>query len=114
MCALVVWAAETNWSATKGGFGRPSPFRLTARAVASVAVDLHEPFVRDAEVVGDLVQDDAPNLALEDRLVPAREALQRASEDRDLVRQRARVVAAARRQRHALVQPEQRMSGRRL
>ena len=52
----------------------------------SVAVELDEALVADPEVVGDLVQDDAFHLALEPRRVAAVEPLERAAEDRDLVR----------------------------
>jgi hypothetical protein len=62
----------------------------------------------------DLVQDDVPDLAAQQlRVVPV-EALERAAVDRDLVRERARVVAAPSRERDALVQAEQRLPRRRL
>jgi multiple sugar transport system ATP-binding protein len=79
-----------------------------------VAVDLDEPLVADPEVVRDLVQHDAPHLGAEQVVAPAVEALERAAEDRDLVRQRAGVVGAAARQRDALVEAEQRAPSRRL
>src|SRR3954451_13536154 len=90
------------------------PALRTRRLYRSVAVDFHQPLVADPEVVRDLVQHDPPHLAPQDLRVTAGEPLERTAVDRDLVGERAGVVGAAPRQRHALVEPEQRPSGRRL
>ena len=80
----------------------------------SVAVDLDQPLVADAEVVGDLVQHDVPDLPGQQLGIVPVEALERAAVDRDLVRERARVVDAPARERDALVEAEQRLPRRRL
>src|SRR5438132_12573967 len=80
----------------------------------SVTVDLDQALVADPEMMGDLVQDDAPDLPLEPTAVVPVEALERAAVDRNLVRQRARVAAAAPRQRNPLVEAEERLPRRRL
>jgi hypothetical protein len=62
----------------------------------------------------ELVQHDAANLAPQAVGIRAVEAYERVAVDRDLVRQDAAVVTAAPRERNALVQAEQRLSGGRL
>jgi hypothetical protein len=65
-------------------------------------------------MVRDLVQHDVPDLAAQQLRVVSVEPFERATIDRDLVRKCAGVVAAPSRERHALVEPEQRPAGRRL
>src|SRR5487761_107098 len=77
----------------------------------SIAAELDEPFVADPEVVGHLVPDDVAHLAAQQLCVGSVQALERAAVDRDLVRQRALVAARAPRQRHSLVQAEERHTG---
>src|SRR5436190_9419001 len=79
-----------------------------------VAVEFAQPVVADPEVVGDLVQDDPPDLRLQERWVVAVQPLEREPVDRDLVRRHAGVAGRPARERDPLVQPEQRHSGRRL
>src|SRR5262249_55423681 len=80
----------------------------------SVAVDFDQTVVADTEIVCDFVADDAAHLALEAAELASAETEQRPTEDRDLVRVRPRVEDALLRQRHALVEPEQRLSVGRL
>ena len=79
-----------------------------------VAVDLDQPLVADAEVVCDLVQHNVPDLLAEQFRVMSGGAFERATVDRDLVRQRPAVVTAPSRERHALVETEQSLTRRRL
>src|SRR6266576_3979480 len=79
-----------------------------------VAVDLDQTVVADSEKENDLVQHHSLHLPAKDVLVSSVEALQRAAVDRDLVRERPRVEAAASRQRDALVEAEQRLASGRL
>ena len=80
----------------------------------SVAVELDETLVADAEVVRDLMHDDVAD-GRDERLGISREtAFERAAEDRDLVRRHGGIPARAARQRHALVEAEEREAGRRL
>src|ERR671936_2191110 len=81
------------------------------QSTALIAVELVEALVADAEVVRDLVQDDAADLVAENRMVAAVQPLERAAVDRDLVRRHGPVRARARRQRNAVVQAEQRLPG---
>ena len=74
--------------------------------------ELLEPLVADPEVVGNLVQHHAPDLAAQTFSIGAVEALERPAVDRDLVRQDAAVTASPSRQRNALIEPEQRLAGR--
>ena len=78
----------------------------------SVRVDLVQAIVADAEVVRDLVPDDARDALAQVRFVGG-DALQRAAEDHNAVGQRHVVVRAAARQRHAAVDPEQHAPHRR-
>src|ERR671931_1488634 len=78
-----------------------------------VTVDLEQAFVADAEMVGELVEDDSPDLAAQQlRVVPV-EPHERAAVDRDLVREDAAVVAAPGREGNALVEAEQALPARR-
>jgi hypothetical protein len=80
----------------------------------SVPVELDQPLVADSEVMRELVQDDAANLAAQAFGIRAVEAHERRTVDRDLVRQDAAVVTATPRERYALIEAEQRLSGGRL
>src|SRR6266566_1303729 len=111
---------ETPEGGTRSSSHRAAGLPARALTVAvpletriSVAIDLDQALVADPEVVGDLVQHDAPHLPAKHLLVLSVEALQRAAVDRDLVRERAGVEAAAPRQRDALVEAEQRLAARR-
>ena len=79
-----------------------------------VAVDLDQPLVTDAEVVCNLVQHNVPDLPAEQFRVVSVEALERATVDRDLVREHPAVVTAPSRERHAPVETEQSLPWRRL
>jgi len=79
-----------------------------------VAAELLETLVADSEMVSDLVQHYPPDLAPQALPIGAVQALERPAVDRDLVRQDTAVTAAPSRQRNALIQPEQRLPGRRL
>src|SRR5262249_43522969 len=68
----------------------------------------------DAEVVGLLGRAGPPHLLAQRLVIGAVETLERAAVDRDLVRQRAGVEAASPCQRDALVEPQQRLTVRRL
>ncbi len=59
--------------------------RPAGRRPRSVSVELDEPVVADPEVVSDLVQDDALDLAPQPFQVGAVQSLERAAEDSDLV-----------------------------
>ena len=65
-------------------------------------------------MVGDLVKNDAPDLAAQTLAIGAVETLERPAVDRDLVGQDAGVPASPPRQRNALIEPEQRLAWRRL
>jgi len=64
-------------------------------------------------MVGDLVQDDVPDLSSETVTVTAREPLDRAAKDRHLVRQHTRIPATSTSQRYAAIQTQQGLAGRR-
>src|SRR5713226_2963490 len=103
-------------------FGPPDSTTLNSQLLeqflalrgSSVAVDLDQTLVADAEVVRDLVQHDMPDLPAEQLSVVSVETFERAAVDRDLVRERAAVVAAPAGKRHTLVEAEQRLPRRRL
>jgi len=80
----------------------------------SVAVDLDQSFVADPEVVRELVQDDPAYLAPQPFGIEAAETQERPAVDRDLVRQHRAVLAAAPRERDALIEAEQRPARGRL
>jgi len=65
-------------------------------------------------VVSNLVEHNSPDLAAQTLPIGAVEALERSAVDRDLVRQGAGVPASPSCQRNALIEPEQRLAGRRL
>ena len=94
-------------AAEDAGLSVPAP-----QCQALVAVELEEPLVADAEVVRDLVEHHPPHLPHE--LVARVQPLERPAVDGDLVRRHRRVRARAHGQRDALVEAEQRQSGRRL
>ena len=79
-----------------------------------ITIELDEALVADAEMVRDLVEHDAADLLAQPVAVGAVEADERIAVDRDLVGRDARVLAASLRQRHALVEPEERRAGCRL
>jgi len=79
-----------------------------------VPAHLLESLVADAEMMGNLVEHDVQDLAAQSRRIGAVDALERAAVDRDLVRQGAGVPASPPCQRNALIEPEQRLTGRRL
>ena len=79
-----------------------------------VPTKLLETLVADPEMVRYLVEHHAPDLAPQTLPVGAVEALERPAVDRDLVRQDTAVTASPSRQRNALIQPQQRLPGRRL
>jgi hypothetical protein len=65
-------------------------------------------------VVRDFVEHDVNDIAAQQLGIVSVEALERATVDRDLVRQRAGVIDPAPRERDALVEAEQRLPRRRL
>src|SRR2546426_9030694 len=65
-------------------------------------------------MVSDLLEHHAPDLAAQTFPIGAVEAFERPAVDRDLVRQDAAVTASPSRQRNALIEPKQRLAGRRL
>src|SRR6266702_527133 len=77
-----------------------------------VAVDLDQPLVADAEVVGDLVQHDVPYPFAQQLGIVSVEPFERAAVNRDLVRERPAVADAAPRERHALIEAEERPAPR--
>ena len=79
---------------------------VAARHQYLIAVELDEPLVADAEVMRDLGQHHALDLALQALGILAVETFERAAVDRDLVRRNAAVIAASARQRHTLIQTE--------
>src|SRR5262249_18328865 len=113
----VLWHVDATH--TKGLASHPAAYRgQGARALpasaASVAPELEQPLVADAEVVSQLVQDDAADLRGQLRRVAAGAPLDRPAVDRDFVRQRERVPLRALREWDALVEPEQAPARRRL
>src|SRR4051794_8327458 len=64
--------------------------------------------------MSDFVEHHASNLTAETLAIGAVETLQRPAVDRDLVRQNARVPASPTCQRNTLIEPKQRLAGRRL
>lgn len=65
-------------------------------------------------MVRDLMEHHPPDLTAQTLPIGAVQPLERPAVDRDLVRQDAGVAASPSRQRNALVEPEQRLPGRRL
>jgi hypothetical protein len=68
--------------------------RLRQRVRDSVTIDFDQTLVADSEVMRDLVEDDASHLAAEQLRVVSVETHERATVDRDLVRQHSAVVTA--------------------
>jgi hypothetical protein len=77
-----------------------------------IAPELLEPLVADSEMVRDLVQHDAPDLPAQTLAIGTVESLERPAIDGDLVREYSGVAAPASCQRDALVEAEQRLTGR--
>ncbi len=77
-------------------------------------MELSQSRVADAEVVCDLMENDAPNLPAQAGGIATVEALERSAVDRDLVGRDSGVRASAPRVRDALVEAEKRHAGRRL
>jgi hypothetical protein len=112
----VVWDADETFGKLTGLLRKEySDIETPTWAEAgSVAVELDEPLVRDAEVMRDFVQHDAPDRVLQALRVASVQALQRSAEDRDLVGQRAGVEGTAVRERHTLVEAQEGHARRRL
>jgi hypothetical protein len=89
-------------------------FEIVTGLQSLVAPDLLETLVADPEVVSNFVEHDSPDLAAQTLPIGAVEALEWPAVDRDLVRQGAGVPASPSCQRNALIEPEQRLAGRRL
>src|SRR6266540_6646049 len=107
VATLVLKKRSVSTSVAKT-FGEP------AADVDLVASHLFEALVADPEVVSNLVEHDSPDLAAQTLAIGAVEALERSAVDRDLVRQDAGVPASPSCPRNALIEPEQRLAGRRL
>jgi hypothetical protein len=91
-----------------------TPLARPAGRGALVTVDLDEALVADAEVVGDLVEDDPPHLAAKPLRIAPVQTHERPAVDGDLVRQHPAVVTGAPGERDALIEAEQRSARRRL
>jgi hypothetical protein len=80
--------------------------------LTSVPVDLDQSLVADPEMVRDLVEHDSLRLRPQTFGIGSIQAFEWRAIDRDLVGQRARVVDAAPRQRHPLVETKESLVGR--
>src|SRR5947207_15823 len=108
MASRVAIAADPNGPDRSPGRSA----RLAPEPVSpSVPVELDQPCVADPEVVGDLVSDDVPHLALEPLPIAAAEAVQGPAVDRDPVRPLPAAEDALLGQRYALVRGEPPLPG---